>query len=249
VNVAHVLTKMEIVYITLLTILASGIGTLTGFGTSTIMVPVLLFFLPLPQTLLLVGIIHWFGDIWKMVLFKKGFRWKLILTFGIAGIAATYVGANVVFSVSEKLLSQILGVFFVSYVLFLLLKPTFKVPKSFVAAVCGGALSGFFAGLFGVGGAIRGVFLTAFDLKKAVYIATAGAIAFFIDTTRIATYVLNNVTLERQFLWGFLLFVPASFLGARAAKKIVDRIPQNKFRMVIAVFLFFAGLKFLFLPN
>ncbi len=45
---------MGILYITLLTILAGGVGTLTGFGTSTIRVPILLFFLSLPQTLLLV---------------------------------------------------------------------------------------------------------------------------------------------------------------------------------------------------
>ena len=118
-----------------------------------------------------------------------------------------------------------------------------------MTAISGGALSGFFAGIFGVGGAVRGVFLTAFDLPKAVYISTAGAIALFIDTTRIATYLLNNVTLEQQFLWGFLLFIPASFFGAGAAKKIVDRIPQKKFRMVIAIFLFLVGLKFLLFPN
>ncbi len=239
---------MEILYITLLTVVASGVGTLTGFGTSTIMVPVLLLFLPLPETLLLVGVIHWFGDIWKMILFRKGFRWKLILLFGITGIIASYVGANLVFAVSERLLSQILGGFLVVYVAFLFMKPAFKIPKSSVAAVSGGALSGFFAGIFGVGGAIRGVFLTAFDLPKAVYIATAGAIALFIDTTRIATYVSNDVILEQRFLWGFLFFIPASLLGASAAKKIVDRIPQKKFRIVIAVFLFVVGLKFLLFP-
>ena len=240
---------MEIIYIALLTILASGIGTLTGFGTSTIMVPVLLFFLPLPQTLLLVGIIHWFGDIWKIVFFKKGFNWKLILTFGIPGIAASYLGASIIFSVSQKLLSQILGGFLVTYVLFLFFKPRFKIPKSTISALSGGSLSGFFAGIFGVGGAVRGVFLSAFDLPKAVYISTAGAIALFIDLTRITTYLLNDVTLGRQFLLGFLLFIPASFIGAAAAKKIVDRIPQNKFRMVIVIFLFLIGLKFLIFSN
>lgn len=240
---------MEILYIALLTILAGGIGTLTGFGTSTIMVPILLFFLPLPQTLLLVGVIHWFGDIWKILFFKKGFNWKLILTFGIAGIAASYLGANIIFSVSEKLLSQILGGFLVTYVLFLFLKPSFKIPKNSATAISGGALSGFFAGIFGVGGAVRGVFLSAFDLPKAVYISTAGAIALFIDTTRIATYLLNDVMLEQQFLWGFLLFIPASFFGAKGAKKIVDRVPQKKFRMVITIFLLLVGLKFLLLPN
>ena len=154
---------MEIFYIALLTMFASCIGTLTGFGTSTIMVPVLLFFLPLTQTLLLVGVIHWFGDIWKILLFREGLQWKLILTFGIAGITTTYLGANIVFSVSPKILSQILGGFLLFYVIFLFLKPTFKIPKNSLTAISGGALSGFFAGLFGVGGAIRGVFLSVFD--------------------------------------------------------------------------------------
>lgn len=188
---------MELIYITLFTILASGIGTLTGFGTSTIMVPVLLFFLPLPQTLLLVGIIHWFGDIWKIVFSKKGFNWKLILTFGIAGIITSYLGASIVFSISEKLLSRILGGFLIAYVLFLFSKPTFKIPKHTITALSGGSLSGFFAGIFGVGGAVRGVFLSAFDLPKAVYISTAGAIALFIDSTRIVTYLINGVSLEQ----------------------------------------------------
>lgn len=236
---------MEIIYITLLTIFASGIGTLTGFGTSTIMIPILLFFLPLPQTLLLVGVIHWFGDIWKIVFFKKGFNWKLILTFGISGIAASYLGASIIFSVTEKLLSQILGGFLIAYVLFIFIKPNFKIQKNTLTALSGGGLSGFFSGIFGVGGAIRGVFLSAFDLPKEVYISTAGAIALFIDSTRIATYLLKDVRLDSKYLWGFLLFIPASLIGAGVAKKIVDRVPQNKFRIVIAVFLFLVGVKFL----
>ncbi len=240
---------MEIIYIAFLVILASGVGTLTGFGTSTIMVPILLFFLPHPQTLLLVGIIHWLGDIWKILLFKKGLNWKLILTFGIPGIAATYLGANLIFSISEKLLSQILGIFLIAYVVFLFLKPGFKLSKSSLSAASGGALSGFFAGIFGVGGAIRGLFLSAFDLPKSVYIATAGTIAFFIDITRISTYLINNVVLEKKFLWGFILFAPASFLGAKLAKKIVGFIPQKNFRMMVAIFLFLIGLKFLLFPN
>jgi uncharacterized membrane protein YfcA len=239
---------MDILYIAILTIIASGIGTLTGFGTSTIMVPILLFFLPLPETLLLVGVIHLFGDIWKMLLFRKGFKWKLILTFGIAGIITTFIGANIVFAISHELLLRILGGFLVAYTVFLFIRPKFKIPKNNMTAISGGALSGFFAGIFGVGGAVRSAFLSAFDLPKAVYIATAGAIAFVIDITRISTYIYNEVTLNHRYLWGFLLFIPASFLGAGIAKRIVDRIPQKYFRIVVAVFLFIVGLKFLFLP-
>lgn len=239
---------MEILYIALLTILASGIGTITGFGTSTILIPILLFYLPLPETLLVVGVIHFSGDIWKMILFRKGFDWKLILTFGLTGIMASYLGARIVFSASPELLLRILGAFMLAYVIFLVFKPDFKVPKKNLTAITGGGLSGFFAGIFGVGGAIRTLFLSAFDLPKAVFIATTGAIAFLIDSTRITTYLVNGVRLEDAYLWGFLVFIPASFAGTALAKKVVDKIPQKWFRMVVALFLFVMGIKFFIFP-
>jgi uncharacterized membrane protein YfcA len=240
---------MEVILIGFVVVIASSVGTLTGFGTSTLMVPVLLSFYPVGQTLLFVGIIHWFGNIWKLLLFRKGFQWKLILSFGIPGIVATYIGASLVFNISTAILSRVLGSFLIIYVIYLFAKSSFKIKQSLLAGACGGALSGFFAGLFGMGGAIRGLFLTSFDLPKAVYIATAGAIALTIDTTRLATYIKNDARLPHLLLWGLLLFVPASFIGAKIAKSIVDKIPQEHFRKVVAVFLLIMGIKLLIFPK
>jgi hypothetical protein len=64
---------MEILYISLLAFFAATIGTITGFGTSTLMIPVLAIFLPPVEAIFLVAIIHWFGDVWKVTLFRKGF--------------------------------------------------------------------------------------------------------------------------------------------------------------------------------
>lgn len=240
---------MDILYITLLTIAAAGVGTLTGFGTSTIMVPALLLFFPLAPTLLLVGIIHWFGDIWKLALFRRGVRRRLILLFGVSGVVFTFLGARLVFAVSETLLSQVLGGFLIAYVAFLFARPSFRLPQNAPAAAAGGALSGFFAGVFGVGGAVRGAFLSAFDLPKAVYIATAGAIGLAVDSARLATYVAEGATLPAHLLWGLALFIPASFVGAYLAKGVADRIPQRRFRAVIAVFLLLVGIKLAVFPS
>lgn len=240
---------MEIIYIALLTVFASGVGTLTGFGTSTVMVPVLLIFFPLPETLLLVGIVHWFGGIWKLLLFRQGIRWRLILSFGIPGIAASYLGASLTFKAPEPLLAQILGGFLIAYVIFLFINPAFKPSQRTINALAGGALSGFFAGIFGIGGAVRSAFLSAFDLPKAVYISTAGAIGLVIDSTRLVTYLSGGTRLESLLLWGMLLFIPASFLGARIAKRIVTKIPQKQFRTVVIIFLFLVGGKLLLFPS
>jgi len=236
---------MEIIYLTLLVFVASIVGTTSGFGTSTIMVPILLLFFPLPQTLLFVGIIHWFGDIWKILFFKKGLNWKLILGFGIPGIAASFLGASLSLRVPEELLFHILGGFLLIYVIFLFLKPSFHLPQNKAVMITGGTLSGFFAGIFGVGGAIRATFLSVFDLPKAVYLATAGSIAFFIDLTRLITYINGGTRLESLPLWGMIIFIPTSFLGAKIAKRIVENVPQKSFRLFVSIFLALIGFYFL----
>ncbi len=239
---------MEIFYIALLTLIAATIGTITGFGTSTLMIPVLVIFFPPVEAIFLVAIIHWFGDVWKVSLFRKGFNFKLILWFGVIGLITSYFGASLSLGVDQSLLLRILGVFLAVYAIFLVYQSKFKIPASGFTALSGGALSGFFAGMFGIGGAIRGMFLSAFDLPKAVYIATAGAIGLAVDSTRIITYFVGGTTLPERLWWSLLIFIPVSFLGAQIAKKIVDRIPQNKFRTVIAVFLLTVGIKLIFWP-
>ncbi|MBN1362036.1 MAG: sulfite exporter TauE/SafE family protein [Sedimentisphaerales bacterium] len=240
---------MEIVLVLIVVLVAGIVGTLTGFGLSTIMIPVMVLFYPLTEVLLFVGIVHWFSDVWKLVFFRQGIHWKLILSFGIPGILATILGAWLAFDVSSKLLSRILGVFLLVYVVLLFTKNAFQIRPSTGTAALGGALSGFFAGIFGMGGTIRSMFLLAFNLPKAVYLATAGAIALVIDSSRLATYVAKGAILHPTLSWGLLLFVPASFLGARIAKGLVDRIPQAHFRKVVAVFLLLVGLRLLFWPK
>ena len=134
------------------------------------MIPVMVLFVPPSIALLFVGIIHLCGDIWKVLLFKRGFDWRLILGFGLSGIVASFLGASLSLQAQALPLKQILGAFLILYVTFLFLKREWALPKTHGTALCGGALSGLFAGFFGVGGAVRGAFLTAFNLPKEVYI-------------------------------------------------------------------------------
>lgn len=239
---------MELVLVAILTLVAATIGTVTGFGTSTLMIPVLVIFLPPVEAIFLVAIIHWFGDIWKVALFRSGFNVRLLLLFGAIGLVTSYFGAYISLGANEQILLRLLGAFLAGYALFLIFRSKFKIPAGNATALFGGALSGFFAGMFGIGGAIRGMFLSAFDLPKAVYIATAGAIGFAVDSTRIITYFTGGATPPKELWYGLFLFIPISFMGAQIAKKIVDKIPQNKFRAVVAVFLLAVGMKLLFLP-
>ncbi len=240
---------MTLLLLSLLTLIASIVGTVTGFGTSTIMVPVLVLFLPPVEAIFLVAIIHWFGDIWKMIFFRSGIRLRLILFFGLTGLLASFFGASLSLGTSEAVLLRALGFFIALSAIVLLSKKQFRLPSGNATAVAGGLLSGFFAGLFGTGGAIRGLFLSAFNLPKATYIATAGTLGLMADTARIVTYAGGGIKLPSMLAYGLLIFIPASLLGAAIAKKIVNHIPQTHFRAVVAIFLLLVGIKLAFLPN
>jgi uncharacterized protein len=209
------------------------------------MIPVMVLFVPPSIALLFVGIIHLCGDIWKVLLFKRGFDWRLILGFGLSGIVASFLGASLSLQAQALPLKQILGAFLILYVAFLFLKREWALPKTHGTALCGGALSGLFAGFFGVGGAVRGAFLTAFNLPKEVYIFTSGLIALFIDVTRVSRYIWGGTRLEQNLVIVLIFAIPVSFVGAHVAKRFLTRLPQKSFRVFVGVFLALVGAKLL----
>lgn len=218
---------------------------MTGFGTSTILVPVLSLQYPLSETLLFVGTVHWFGDIWKMLFFKKGANLKLILLFGVTGIIVSFIGARLAGIFPDYILQRMLGGFLLAYVFFIWINPKWKLPKTNANALIGGGMSGFFAGLFGVGGAIRSTFLSAYNLDKTVFLFTSGAIGFLIDSSRIIGYVSGGIGFSKYTVIALIGAVVVSFGGAYFAKLIVDIIPQKRFRMVVAMALLIIGVRYL----
>jgi len=233
----------------LLTLLSSIFGTGTGFGTSTIMVPALSLFLPFSQALLFAGIVHWFGDIWKMIFFKKGLDFKLILLFGIPGVIISFFAGYLPIVIPESLLKRSLGLFLSLYVAFIFLRPNWKAKASSRNAITGGVLSGFFAGLFGAGGAVRSAFLAGFDLPKSVFIFTSGAIGLLIDTGRVSQYLLSGVRLNSQLSITLLLCLPVSLLGAYLAKILINYVPQKSFRALVSIGLLLVGIYYVLLPS
>ena len=226
--------------------MASAVSTVAGFGVSTVMMPILLFFFPLPQALLLVGIIHFFQDAGKMLFFKSGANWRLILGFGLPGILGAYVGARLVFVLPQEQIIKVLGAIFMVYVIFVFLNPQFKLRQNSKNAGIGGLLYGTSAGVFGIGGEIRAAFLSAFDLKKTVYIFTNGAIGFAVNATRVSTYIYEGTRLPEPLLWGLFIFIPAAFVGVQLGKWAVDLMPQKYFRPAVALFLLAVGIRLAF---
>ncbi len=239
---------IQVILITIVTVSASTICTIAGFGTTTISLPILLFFFPVHQTILFIAIIHWFENIWRMILFRSGFNLKLLLQFGIPAIIASIIGAHASIKMPEEILIRMLGIFLLTYAIFIILKPKTRLRVKARTSITGGIFSGFFAGIIGLGGAIRAAFLAAYNLPKISYIFSSNAISMLIDSSRLPIYMFNGTSLSKTFFWSAMLFIPFSLVGTIIAKKLAIKIPQEYFRLIVTVFLGLAGLKFLLSP-
>ena len=219
------------------------IGTVAGFGSSTIFLPLALFFFDFKTTLVLVALMHIFGNIGRISFFKHGLDKRILLIFGIPSIVLTLAGALLVSYLPQDILKGLLGVFLIAYTGISFRKEDLKVRPSLHNSILGGSLSGFLAGLIGTGGALRGAFLTAFGLSKEKYIATAAAIALAVDLTRIPVYLAGGFLPARYYWYTPYLFIIA-LAGSFSGKLIVDSIPQKKFSKIVLAAIFLVGLKF-----
>ena len=221
------------------------IGTIAGFGSSTVFLPLALLFFDFKTALVLVAFLHIFGNLGRVTFFKGGLDKNLLFAFGLPGVILTLVGALLVSYISQDLFKGLLGLFLVLYAAVSLWKDELQVKQTTFITILGGGLSGFLAGLIGTGGVLRGAFLTAFGLPKEKYIATAAAVALAVDLTRIPIYFAQGF-LEAKFYWYLPWLLLIALAGSFTGKKIVNHIPQKTFKKVVLAAMLIIGIKFIF---
>lgn len=223
--------------------IADVLGTMAGFGSSTLLLPIAVLFFDFGTALALVAWMHIAGNIGRIVFFRQGLSVHFVLIFGAFSVVFSLLGALLVTSLDQATLKGLLGVFLTAYAGYSILHPEFKLPRSRSALAVGGASSGFLAGLIGTGGALRSAALAALRLPKAKYIATSAAVALAVDATRLPIYIHEGF-LPRDYI-GYLpvLFVLA-IAGSYIGKRLVDKIPQLAFTRFVLSAIGLAGLYF-----
>jgi uncharacterized membrane protein YfcA len=237
--------QLHDVLLALIAFVSELLGTLSGFGSSTFFVPSALLFESAQFVLALTGILHCFGNLSKIVLFRKNFEWKSFWLLCVPFVFATGIGALLVVESGAEKVRPVLGTFLVVYALFSLVKP-FRRPRfpRWVAMLLSG-VSGLATGFIGTGGAIRGIALTALQMPKNSFVAISSAIDIGGDLLRTAIYLENGFMNWDQWFYIPVLAV-AAYGGAHAGHIFLGRIKQNQFEKVVSFFILISGVLLLF---
>ncbi len=225
----------------LLALLAEILGTVGGFGSSLFFVPIASYFLDMHSVLGITAIFHVSSNITKIVFFREGVDKKVIIWLGIPAVIFVILGAYVSKFIQTDYLEIGLAAFLIITSLKFLIFKHLNIQPTQTNSVVGGMLSGLLAGVLGTGGAIRGIVLTAYNMKTEVFIATSAVIDLGIDASRSVVYTLNGyVHTHDLYLIPILLVV--SVIGTWIGKKILQRFSENQFRSTVLILILITGI-------
>jgi uncharacterized protein len=220
------------------------IGTMAGFGSSTIFLPLALLFVDFKTAIILVAIFHLFGNLSRIIFFRQGFDKRMILQFGVPSVFFSILGALLIGVLPQPILKLVLGIFLITTSVSFLIKPRLKIPANTSTFIAGGSVTGFITALVGTGGALRATLLQGFNIEKIKYIATAATIALATDATRIPVYISQGFLREQYFIYIPILFGIA-LAGSFVGRRIVKMIDQELFRKIVLVATIIVSIKFI----
>lgn len=245
---------MEILLIAIAAFLTAILTFFSGFGLGTILTPVFMVFFPVDLAIALTGVVHFFNNIFKLLLVGKNADKAVLIRFGVPAVIAAFAGSWVLLNITE------LAPLF-SYELF---GRTFLVePMKFIVAILliifalmdlipyfqnlqfgkeklplGGFLSGFFGGLSGNQGALRAAFLIKAGLSKEAFIGTAVVVSTFVDFTRLSVYATRFVSTNlSDNLTVVVTATLAAIAGAYIGNKLLKKVTLKSIQMTVAVLL------------
>ncbi len=223
-----------------LSLLAEIAGTIAGFGSSVLFVPMANLFFGFQTVLGITAMFHLASNLAKLGLFRAGIDRALLLKLGVPSVLCAIFGGLLGTRIGTGALELTLALFLIAFSGWMLWRFDWRLVASTRNAVLGGALSGAMAGLIGTGGAVRGLTLAAYGLPKNVFVATSAAIDLAIDVSRTVVYAGSGYIRSADLVWVPPLVLIA-FVGTWLGRSWLQRIPQHRFRQIALCLVFAIG--------
>ena len=241
----HAIT--EYLILALLSFFAGGLTLFTGFGLSTILLPVFVIFFPVAIAVPSTAIVHFLNNFYKLFIYFKQINTKILLRFGLPALLASIVGAFLLqkLSSNERNLEILLGILIIS-ISFLEMFPAIRNLKIGIKwAPLGGVISGFFGGLSGHQGLFRSAFLVKSGLSKNSFIATGVGIAVLVDITRLSVYgstIFSTSIISSNDIWlPVIISTTSALFGVSLATDLVKKMTIGVIRNMVFGLIFISG--------
>lgn len=226
-----------LIFIFLAATIAGSIAAVTGFGIGSVLTPTLGLIVDTKTAVAAVSIPHLVGTAVRFWNLRPDVDRRTLWRFGVPSAAGGLTGALLHERVTSPLLTTVFGALLIfvaaSELTGLARRMRFKGALAWTA----GALSGLLGGLVGNQGGIRSAALLGFDLPKRTFVATATAVGLIVDGARMPVYLVTEGDELRRLFLPIAVAIAGVIVGTVFGSRVLSRIPEHRFRLVVAVIL------------
>jgi uncharacterized membrane protein YfcA len=224
--------------------LAATIAAVSGFGGAAVLLPALVAVFGVRDAVPILTVAQLIGNGARVWFNRKEVNWRVVGWFSLGAVPLGVLGGYLFATAPLSALTRFLGAFLLFIVLWrhLRKRQPAKPPLKSFAAIGAGAT--FLSALLGSVGPIMAPFFLAFGLMKSAYIGTEAMATVVMHVTKLVAYRQASV-LKTSSIAAGLALGPLMILGSFVGKKIVDRLSERVFVLVIEAVLVIAGLLFL----
>jgi len=226
-----------------LSLLASILAAVAGFGGSVILLPVLVHLFGIKEAVPILTIAQLIGNASRVWFGRKSIDWKVVLYFCLACIPSAIIGATMFNHFHAQTLKKMLGIFLLLTLAYRYsrFKKSNMQLKHFLIL---GAIGGWLSAVVGTVGPLVAPFFLDYGLLGSAYIATEAMTAVVMHITKGIVYAKFSLLTLHSLTIGLIMGV-VMFGGSYIGKQIVDRLPQIWFTRLVELVILVAGIQFL----
>lgn len=226
----------------LVAIFAGGVAALSGFGIGSLLTPLLALQVDTKLAVAAVSIPHALGTLLRFWLLRKHVDRRILWSFGLTSAAGGLVGALLQSQAGNPVLTLVFAGLLVFAGMMGITGWASRVRFHGPAAWLAGALSGVFGGLVGNQGGIRSAAMLGFDVPRDSFVATATAVALFVDAARVPVYLATQAN-EVLNVSGWILIASIGVvIGTLVGGRALRRIPEPIFRQLVSLIIVMLGI-------
>ena len=224
--------------------IAATLAAVTGFGGAAVLLPVLVAVFGMRESIPILTVAQLIGNGSRVWFNRHELDWHVVGWFALGGVPFAFAGAMLFARAPLSALTRLLGVFLILVVVWRRLRPgpPRRPPLRSFAFI--GAGASFLSALLGSVGPIMAPFFLAYGLVKGAYVGTEALATVVMHVVKLVAYGQTALLALPAAIAGLTLG-PIMIGGSWAGKRIVDRLPERVFILLIELTLVGAGALFL----
>ncbi len=223
-------------------VLSGGIASVAGFGIGSLLTPTFALAMPMKLAVAAVSVPHLVATAYRCWIMREHIDRRVLKSFGLMSAAGGLLGALLNSFTSSPVLGLVLGGLLLFVGVSGLSGFSQKMKFEGKAAWAAGAVSGFLGGLVGNQGGLRSGAMLGLDVSRHALVATATATGLIVDLARMPVYGATQHKELLRVLPALGIACVGVLLGTAIGARVLKRVSEKAFRIVVAVLLIGLGL-------